>query len=29
MVGQEAEHVDADDLAAVGFAGVEHPNHAG
>jgi hypothetical protein len=29
VVGQEAEHVDADDLAAVGLAGVEHLDHAG
>ena len=29
MVGQEAEHIDADDLAVARLAGVEHPDHAG
>ena len=29
VVGQEAEHIDADDLAAARLAGVEHLDHAG
>jgi hypothetical protein len=29
VVGQEAEHIDANDLAAAGLAGVEHLDHAG